>query len=218
MSSDKQIAANRLNAQQSTGPRSLVGKTKVSRNALTHGLTARAVVLPDENPVDFESFCARLLASLDPQGALEDLVAENIVTDAWRLRRAPRFEALLYKHGCAELLVNQAKETKRKNKFSNTDGGCLGGDKEAYENAERKFKHSQSQLDDPAFNVARVLKTFPEPFRNLNRHEAALSRSLLKNMHELERLQAKRAGQHVPVPEVVDVDVSVSEPSRADIG
>lgn len=63
-----------------------------------------------------------------------------------------------------------------------------------------------------------MLETSPEPFLNLWRHEAAVFRSLLRMLHELERLQAKRAGQHVLVPAVVDVDVSVPEPPRADIG
>ena len=59
---------------------------------------------------------------------------------------------------------------------------------------------------------------FAEPLKNLERHEAALSRSMLRTLHELERLQARRAGEHVPAPAVVDVDVSLSEPPRADIG
>jgi|GEM_PF-1302748 hypothetical protein len=39
MASDRQIAANRRNAQKSTGPRSPAAKTRASRNALRHGLT-----------------------------------------------------------------------------------------------------------------------------------------------------------------------------------
>ena len=90
-------------------------------------------------------------------------------------------------------------------------------DRQAHEDAEQRLARERAQLDDPSFNVARVLETSPEPFQNLWRNEAALGRSLLRNMHELERLQAKRAGQHVPVPEVVDVDLRVTEPAAADI-
>jgi hypothetical protein len=36
---EKQIAANRRNAQRSTGPRTAAGKLKSSRNALRHGLS-----------------------------------------------------------------------------------------------------------------------------------------------------------------------------------
>jgi len=37
-------------------------------------------------------------------------------------------------------------------------------------------------------------------------------------MHELERLQARRAREQVPAPAVVDVDVSLPERPPADIG
>jgi hypothetical protein len=39
MASEKQIAANRANAQRSTGPRTALGKMKSSRNAYRHGLS-----------------------------------------------------------------------------------------------------------------------------------------------------------------------------------
>jgi hypothetical protein len=41
MATDKQIAANRANAAKSTGPRSTAGKKRISRNAVTHGLTSK---------------------------------------------------------------------------------------------------------------------------------------------------------------------------------
>jgi hypothetical protein len=39
MASEKQIAANRRNAERSTGPRSVSGKKRASKNALRHGLS-----------------------------------------------------------------------------------------------------------------------------------------------------------------------------------
>jgi hypothetical protein len=42
MSSARQIAANRRNAQRSSGPRTAAGKKKVGDNALRHGLAAAA--------------------------------------------------------------------------------------------------------------------------------------------------------------------------------
>jgi hypothetical protein len=39
MASDKQIAANRRNAQRSTGPGSASGKKRASKNAFRHGLS-----------------------------------------------------------------------------------------------------------------------------------------------------------------------------------
>ena len=39
MSSERRVQANRMNASQSTGPRSASGKARVARNAVKHGLS-----------------------------------------------------------------------------------------------------------------------------------------------------------------------------------
>ena len=44
----------------------------------------------------------------------------------------------------------------------------------------------------------------------LSRYEMTLERSLYKALHELQRLQAARDGQAVPLPEAVDMDISIS--------
>jgi hypothetical protein len=223
--SDQQIAANRLNAQRSTGPRTAAGKARVSSNALKHGLTGRDVVLPGENPDDFDSFRAGLLTSLDPQGELEGAFAERIVVDLWRLRRIPIVEAALYRRGCKELLVKQAAEAVKQ--YESTQNGILeewdrkvvaASDQQAHKDAEQNLLRVRAELNDLTFNITRVLEMFPEQFSNLSRHEVALSRSMQRTLHELERLQARRAGEHVSAPEVVDVDVSLGEPPRHDIG
>jgi hypothetical protein len=152
-------------------------------------------------------------------------LTEKIAVDIWRLRRVPRFEALLYRHGCAKLLASRAKqlvtqyESTEKDRVSAAleNKKVAARDRQAHEDAEQRLASASAQLDDPSFNVAIVLETSPG-LSNLWRHEAHLSRSLLKSLHELERLQAKRAGEHVPVPAVVDVNVSVPESAGADIG
>ncbi len=47
--SNNKIRANRRNAKKSTGPRTFLGKEKVSGNALTHGLTAEKHVIIGES-------------------------------------------------------------------------------------------------------------------------------------------------------------------------
>ena len=49
MISEKQLEANRRNAQRSTGPQSVEGKAKSSRNNLRHGLTGQISLLPTED-------------------------------------------------------------------------------------------------------------------------------------------------------------------------
>ena len=53
--SKKQAAANRRNAKKSTGPKSAPGKQVVRMNALKHGLQAEHVVIPVEDPEEFET-------------------------------------------------------------------------------------------------------------------------------------------------------------------
>jgi hypothetical protein len=50
----------------------------------------------------------------------------------------------------------------------------------------------------------------------LSRYEASIERGLYKALHELQRLQAARRGEPVPVPEAVDVAVSISAPDPED--
>ena len=64
MATKNQVAANRLNALKSTGPRTEEGKAVSRYNALTHGLLASDVVLRDENRVDFDKFRDQLGSSL----------------------------------------------------------------------------------------------------------------------------------------------------------
>jgi len=49
MATPAQIAANRTNAQKSTGPRSVEGKAASRFNALKHGMDAKSIVLPNED-------------------------------------------------------------------------------------------------------------------------------------------------------------------------
>src|SRR5690348_16081572 len=97
MATAAQIAANRRNALKSTGPRTAAGKAVSSRNALRHGLRARSVVVPGEDPGDFLRFRAELRSALAPRDGREEVLAETVVHAAWRLRRAWRAEAALFK-------------------------------------------------------------------------------------------------------------------------
>src|SRR5271156_5968661 len=105
MSSERQIAANRQNAQRSTGPCTVDGKKRVASNATKHGLTGKQVVLPNESSEDFDAFWDRLWSVLEPYDELEGILAERIVIDAWRLRRVPMLESALYKRRHQELII-----------------------------------------------------------------------------------------------------------------
>jgi len=102
MSSDRPVTttvsararASRINGARSRGPRTAAGKARSAGNALKHGLCAlKHVVLPDEDAVAFVALEKALLAELAPVGALQAVLARQIVSAAWRLARADRIEA-----------------------------------------------------------------------------------------------------------------------------
>ena len=93
----KKAAANRQNAQHSTGPRSEAGKQNSSLNGLVHGLysntrTYAAMIALGEDPLDFERLRARLQGrwgfGLDP---LIDVEIDELAWQLWRKQRVERF-------------------------------------------------------------------------------------------------------------------------------
>lgn len=94
--SARKLAANRANAAKSTGPRTPEGKARVSRNAITHGLYARDVVLTEdenETPEAFQTLCDALARDIQPANTIENLLVERLAIAHWRLRRLYRHEA-----------------------------------------------------------------------------------------------------------------------------
>jgi len=91
MATEKQINANRQNAQKSTGPRTSEGKAAVSQNAVKHGLFSDSLIR-GENPSVYEAFHDEMLADLAPVGAVETMLAERVISLWWRLRRAERMQ------------------------------------------------------------------------------------------------------------------------------
>ena len=93
MASPAQIIANQANSQHSTGPRTAAGKARVSRNAVRHGLTARHLVIREDEHEQFDALESSLATELDPQGALETITFQELLHAAWNLQRFRRIEA-----------------------------------------------------------------------------------------------------------------------------
>lgn len=88
-------AANRANAQHSTGPRTEGGKQRSSLNALRHGLTSRTALLPSEDPAAYERHVRQFHDEYQPQGPTETQLLRELIDTAWRLNRIPALEAEL---------------------------------------------------------------------------------------------------------------------------
>ncbi len=92
MASNKQIQANRLNAQKSTGPKSPEGKKRASQNRTTHGLSSEHVVLASEDRSSFDNLLAILNGEWDPRSETEAFLVETLAYNQWRLLRIGRIE------------------------------------------------------------------------------------------------------------------------------
>ena len=99
----KRILANDEKAQragkaQAGGPRTPQGKAVSARNATTHGLFARDIVLPalGEDPEGYRQIEAEFTAQIAPRNLLERHYVEKIAAASWRLRRLHRWQAQLF--------------------------------------------------------------------------------------------------------------------------
>lgn len=201
MTSLAKVEANRRNAQRSTGPKTSAGKNRSSKNALRHGLTAEIALLPDEALEIFESFESRLRGALNPVGDLEEFLVDRVVQAAWRLRRLGRVEAGLYTWRYFDVERDRTRANDWKARY---------GDDRSLEEAQ-----ASKRRDKPETTLGRGFAeevAQGDAFSKLSRYETALERSLYRALHEVQRLQAQRDGQPVPVPVVLDVEVSQDSP------
>ncbi len=95
MLSEARQTANLANARLSTGPRTDDGKARSSQNARKHGLTATQLVIAAEDREEFEELLAQFQTDIQPQGALQQMLFDQLVAAAWNLRRIRRMEAEL---------------------------------------------------------------------------------------------------------------------------
>jgi hypothetical protein len=103
MATEKQTAANRLNAQKSTGPRTPEGRAAVRLNGVTHGLTAETLVLKGESESDFKAIFESLEAEHGPTTPTEETLVAHLAMATWRLRRLYNTEAGFYNVGLIDL-------------------------------------------------------------------------------------------------------------------
>jgi hypothetical protein len=103
--SEARLAANRENAQKSTGPRTDEGKAKVRFNSVKHGLTGATILFT--NPADAQRYNQH---SFDyqhlyqPVGPEENSLVQSIIDTRWRLATAPLLEFAVIARGSAAII------------------------------------------------------------------------------------------------------------------
>jgi len=182
MTTEARILANRLNAQKSTGPNTPQGKAVVSQNALKHGLSARHDVITTESQADFDLHRDALLAELAPQGPMESILADRIVSLSWRLKRA-------------DLIQNQAIDAMHEKNTNNSlaniakSFGLKGLGLPQLDPADSNPDLILGRIAIKDFSNARVLD-------RLLMYERRIEHSLFKTTLELQRLRLLRTLEH----------------------
>ena len=93
MATEKQIAANRQNAQKSTGPQTERGKRRSRRNAIRHGLMAETIVDVLEDAAAYKALQRAIHTDYRPKSNFELELVGRLVSLLWRLRRAVAIES-----------------------------------------------------------------------------------------------------------------------------
>ena len=177
MSSAAQITANQANSQFSTGPVTADGKRIASSNSIRHGLTAKQIVIPGEDPAEFEELRSSLHAEMKPVTAEEAALVEQIAQHTWRLQRARRLETASYHRFMPGL---------------NASSRNFGG-------------KTVVVRVDPEEALAEAFHNNAQAFDRLRRHEATIERSYYKAINELRKLQTERRLQQPVAPPIGSV-------------
>jgi hypothetical protein len=98
----RKTAANRENAQLSTGPVTEAGKAISSLNALKSGLTGRTVLLSTDDAAQYQAHVQSYEDHFKPAGPEEQALVQSLADTSWRLARIPGLEMALYAQGRIE--------------------------------------------------------------------------------------------------------------------
>ena len=93
MLTDRKIEANRQNAQHSTGPSTPEGRAAVRLNGLKHGLCAETIVVPGEDPAQFEALLEAYRVEYKAATPTDEFLVRQVAMADWRLLRLHRIEA-----------------------------------------------------------------------------------------------------------------------------
>lgn len=116
MTSQKQIAANRKNAKKA-GVRTAAGKAISRLNAFRHGLAEEVLINTDyfqEDKALYERIKKQLFEEMQPKGAFEEMLLNQICDYYWRLRRVSRAERAAIERKLTETYMTNELERMQK--------------------------------------------------------------------------------------------------------
>ena len=103
--SEARLAANRENAQKSTGPATPEGKAKSSLNAVKHGLTGATVLFTNaDDAKNYSRHVKDYEQQLQPVGREECALVQSIADIRWRLATIPVMELAIIALGSTAII------------------------------------------------------------------------------------------------------------------
>src|ERR1044072_7770624 len=117
MATEKQIAANRRNAQHSTGPPPGEGKARPSRNALKTGLYCPGIIIGKETPAQLIELEAAYTAEYAPATPTERALVDSLLHYEWLLRRYRWLETEVWRSTLDRMTAYQREESWTGNAF-----------------------------------------------------------------------------------------------------
>jgi hypothetical protein len=145
MPTDKQLTANRANAQKSTGPRTTSGKAASRYHAVKHGIFSRTQIMFDEKADDLTDLAAEYHDHYHPATPEERFLVDTLIHNEWRLRRMRRVEAELWDVATNFFLAENAEATT-----------CSSGD--AFSRGESTFDRLQRMVNACERNYHRAAR------------------------------------------------------------
>jgi hypothetical protein len=168
MSSKRKLDSARANGAKSHGPKTEAGRKISSRNAVTHGLYSKGVVIAKESSEQYQEMLDAYIQQFQPNGLVEFDLVEEMVAAKWRQRRLWSIETDLIED---QILIQTEKLDK---KYSDYDPHC-------------PLSYAYAALAESG--------SLPFLTRNESRLERAYSRAL-KFLLELQRLR-KSANENI---------------------
>jgi len=197
MPSDRQLAANKKNAQKSTGPKTPEGRAAVRLNGVKHGLTAATLVLPGESESDFESLLDSFESEHHPTTPTEEALVRQMAMAQWRLRRLYHVESAFF-----HLRLGDTAEDVEEDYDNLDEAGRL-----AY-----VVKGSTETLIDLSRIETRLERSFYKALQELRRLRAGHSQKMEKQTQSRDRTPPPAPSPGPDHPEIPEVNSPPQQP------
>ena len=176
-------AANRRNAEKTTGQKTEAGKAATSQNRLAHGLCSEELLIGGETSADFEALLGSVRRAYNPLNDEEAMLTDHLVQALWRFNRAQRVETTM-------LQSTQMLRLVASNAHGNTDV---------------EFADMDPIDGDSMLTVAFTTDLDYKHIERITRYMTTMERSYQRTLKVLQHAQEKRRNLPRPAVEIAQV-------------